>query len=61
MGKISNTQLLENLYFKHYNTNPTKIEKLPLSGSNREYFMLGSDAGECVGTIGAEIKENQAF
>ena len=61
MGKISDTQVLETLYFKHYNAKPLKIEKLPQSGSNRDYFLLSGQAGECVGTLGAELKENRAF
>jgi aminoglycoside/choline kinase family phosphotransferase len=61
MAKISNTESLETLFLKHYGTEAEKIEKLPLSGSNREYFYMSAAENECIGTIGCEYKENQAF
>lgn len=61
MAKIANTENLESLFVKHFNKGVQKIEKLPLSGSNREYFYMTSDNIECIGTIGKELKENQAF
>ena len=61
MSKISDTTHLEKLFEKHYGKCPKKIEKLPPSGSNREYFYMCADNDECIGTIGSELKENEAF
>ncbi|MCR5453858.1 MAG: phosphotransferase [Bacteroidales bacterium] len=62
MAKINNTDQLEALCAKHFGTSPTHIEKLPLSGSSREYFRINIDDNTTViGTHGYEIRENKAF
>lgn len=52
---------LEELFKKHFGTEPESKERMPLSGSNREYYLLKGNGNVCVGTIGKELKENQAF
>ena len=61
MAKINNTETLEQLFCKHFGQNPERIEKMPLSGSNREYFLMSNAENQCVGTIGKELRENNAF
>lgn len=52
---------LSELFYRTFGVMPENIEKMPLSGSNREYYFLVADQTRCVGTIGKELKENQAF
>ncbi|MBQ3656114.1 MAG: phosphotransferase [Bacteroidales bacterium] len=59
-----NTEILEALFQRHFGKKADKIDKMPESGSNREYYYmacLAEDGCECVGTIGKEFKENLAF
>ena len=59
-----NTEILETLFQRHFGKKADKIDKLPESGSNREYYYmahLAEDGCECIGTIGKEYKENLAF
>lgn len=62
MAKINNTEQLEALCAKHFGKNPKHIEKLPLSGSSREYFRIETeDEPTIIATHGYEIRENKAF
>lgn len=62
MAKINNTDQLEALCVKHFGTQPIHIEKLPLSGSSREYYkVVIDDYTTIIGTHGYEIRENKAF
>ena len=62
MAKINNTEQLEALCVKHFGTQPIHIEKLPLSGSSREYYkVVIDDNTTIIGTHGYEVRENKAF
>ena len=62
MAKINNTEQLEALCVKHFGTQPIHIEKLPLSGSSREYYKVFIDDNTTIiGTHGYEVRENKAF
>lgn len=52
---------LISLYTLFYGTEPETILPLTGSASNRRYFRLASDAGSCVGVIGLDSQENNAF
>lgn len=54
------TQLIS-LFKTKFGVEPSEIERLPLSGSNREYYKISSPNAVCVGTYGNQIKENEAF
>ncbi len=54
-------QILEKLFIKHFGLEPEKTERMPISGSNREYYKLSAGNHVAVGTIGKELKENEAF
>jgi len=40
---------------------PASVTPLTGSASNRRYYRLASDAGSCIGVIGVDVKENNAF
>lgn len=52
---------LKNLYKSHCGHEPSTIEELPSSGSNRRYFRLNGAGGSLVGVMGTIIQENEAF
>ena len=53
---------LEELYRQWSGESPSHIEKLPGAGSNRAYYRLSNDRGECViGCVGTSAEENHAF
>ncbi len=54
------TQILE-LFEKHWQHRPTSIEKIPQSGSNRQYFRVASPAGSFIATYNDHQAENRAF
>ena len=57
-------QLVESitaLYKQWKGINPTAVDVLPQSGSERRYFRLHSKNGSVIGTYGANIKENETF
>ena len=49
------------LYKSKYGCIPASVTPLTGSASNRRYFRLASDAGVCIGVIGTDVKENNAF
>jgi len=61
MENLINTKPLEDLCCQIYGTQPKRIEKMPISGSNRGYFKIDIQQSTIVGTIGNEIRENKAF
>ena len=61
MAKLNDTKPLEQLCLKTYGTTPDKMEKMPLSGSNRQYYKIDIAGSTIVGTVGLEVRENQAF
>ena len=55
-----NTDILKKLYKKYTGENPTSIEALTGSGSNRQYFRLNGELG-VIGVCGTSLPENRAF
>jgi len=53
--------LLKILFEKWSNEDTVVIEKLPQSGSSREYFRLESDNKQAIGVFNNDSKENVAF
>ncbi|MDE6240160.1 MAG: phosphotransferase [Muribaculaceae bacterium] len=51
---------LEDLYIKYVGSQPTSIDELPSSGSNRRYFRLHGEQ-DLIGVIGTCTEENDAF
>lgn len=56
MGK----EALNYLYKEYVGSEPTGMEELPSSGSNRRYYRL-SGAKSLIGVVGTNLKENEAF
>ena len=52
---------LSSLYQSHYGVQPSAVTPLTGSASNRQYFRLSSPEGTCIGVIGLDRKENDAF
>ncbi len=53
---------LTDIYVKMTGKQPSRIEKLPGAGSNRQYFRLHADNGEpLIGVVGTSKEENHAF
>lgn len=53
-------KILENLYSGYVGSNPSSIDELPSSGSNRRYFRLSGEQ-QLIGVIGTCSEENEAF
>ena len=49
------------LYKSEYGCIPVSVTPLTGSASNRRYFRMTSDSGTCIGVIGTDVKENNAF
>ena len=49
------------LYESVYGTSPDGVEPITGSASNRRYFRMSSSAGSCIGVIGLDKAENNAF
>jgi len=55
-------KILEDLFKQYKGFPPTSVERLPVEGSNREYYRLYSTDGTAViGVVGTSLEENQAF
>jgi aminoglycoside/choline kinase family phosphotransferase len=52
---------VSSLYKQWKGTEPSAIDVLPQSGSERRYFRLHGKDGTVIGTYGANIKENETF
>src|SRR5688572_138878 len=52
---------ISNLYRKWNGTDPSSLDVLPQSGSERRYFRLHGKKGSVIGTYGANIQENETF
>ena len=50
-------QRLIQLYIDTFGTPPQQVEKIPASGSNRQYYRMQ----KCVGCVGTSTEENDAF
>ncbi len=55
-----NTEILSRLYKQTTGCEPTSIDELPASGSNRRYFRLHGEPS-LIGAIGTSREENEAF
>jgi aminoglycoside/choline kinase family phosphotransferase len=55
------TQALSHLYKQWSGAEPTSIDLLPESGSERRYFRLHGANGTVIGTYGDNIRENETF
>jgi len=54
-------KILENLFKEWAKTQSSDLERLPISGSNRQYFRLSSENKCAVGVYNEDLKENIAF
>lgn len=54
-------QVLSSLYRSLYGQSPEVMVPITGSASNRSYYRLSSSAGSCVGVIGLDRAENNAF
>ena len=54
-------KILENLFKEWAKTQPSNLERLPLSGSNRQYFRLSTENKCAIGVYNEDLKENIAF
>ena len=52
---------LINLYNSHYSCAPEACVPLTGSASNRRYFRLSGGGNSCIGVIGTDARENEAF
>lgn len=52
---------LTNLYTRHYSAAPESIVPLTGSASNRKYFRLSGGGRSCIGVVGTDARENEAF
>ena len=52
---------LYDLYRKKFASEPSDCTLFSGSASNRKYYRLSGSAGTCIGVIGADVKENDAF
>lgn len=52
---------VRNLYLNWKGVEPSAVDVLPISGSERRYFRVHGEDGSVIGTYGANIKENEAF
>jgi len=55
------TQAVSQLYKQWSGAEPTAIDLLPESGSDRRYFRLHGAKGTVIGTYGEHVRENQTF
>lgn len=53
--------MLHQLYESHFGTLPVTTVQMSASASNRRYCRLSSQAGTCIGAIGTDKQENEAF
>ncbi len=54
-------KILENLFHSWTESSNTQLEKIPQSGSNRQYFRLSSKKQKAIGVYNDDLKENIAF
>lgn len=52
---------MENLFTAYFGVGPMSCEPLSGSGSNRRYFRLSAEGRSCMGVIGTDARENNAF
>lgn len=54
-------ECLSSLYRSYYRSAPDSVTPLTGSASNRRYFRLSSPSGTCIGVVGTDVNENNAF
>lgn len=54
-------QELKRIFKEYYKTDPTTVDKLTGSASNRQYYRLSDGTRTCVGVVGTDADENKAF
>ena len=52
---------MENLFTAYFGVEPQSCEPLSGSGSNRRYFRLSAEGRSCMGVLGTDARENNAF
>ena len=52
---------LSSLYISRYGAAPDEIVPITGSASNRRYYRLASSVGTCIGVVGLDPSENEAF
>ena len=60
-GNLYDMNRLSKLYTAHYSITPESIVPLTGSASNRKYFRLSGDGHSCIGVVGTDARENEAF
>jgi len=57
----ADTNILSELFYKHFNNVALEIIKLPASGSVREYYRIKSEDRQVLGAFNKDLRENNAF
>lgn len=61
-SKITNMQRLVTLYTATFGKKPHDIKPLAGAGSSRSYYrLLGNDSTSVIGTVGDDVRENEAY
>lgn len=55
------TDEISSLYVSCFNKKPLNISRLPLSGSDRQYFRVEGEKNSVIATVNANQKENETF
>lgn len=55
------TDEISSLYFSCFNKKPLNISRLPLSGSDRQYFRVEGEKNSVIATVNGNQKENETF
>ena len=52
---------LVELYKKVFSVEPESCTPLTGSASNRKYYRMSGEGGSCIGVVGTDVRENEAF
>ena len=52
---------LMELYRSVFSAEPQSCAALTGSASNRKYYRLSGEGGSCIGVVGTDMRENEAF
>ncbi len=58
---VSNTETLKSLFEAQYGSAPDNMEPLAVSGSDRRYYRLSNTKTSAIGTLNANIAENNTY
>ena len=53
--------MLRRLFTEYYGSEPSAVDPIKGSASNRQYFSLTDGERSCVGVVGTDADENKAF